>query len=165
VTATGVSATGTANLTTIGSGTFAGSASLGSLAGTTVTAPFTITLSNGTLTGSLSIPVALIDSNAASGTGSDLITGGTGAHAGATGSFPSLNGAVSGSLPNLVLTFNGGGTLTMPDTAVPSITDVLDAGGYTANIAQGSIFVVKGSNLSASGFTQFSFPLPTSSGG
>jgi uncharacterized protein (TIGR03437 family) len=45
------------------------------------------------------------------------------------------------------------------------VTDVLDAGSYTANIAQGSIFVVKGSNLSAAGFTQFSFPLPATSGG
>ncbi len=32
----------------------------------------------------------------------------------------------------------------------PTITAVLDAGGYTPNIAQGSIFVVKGSNLSTS---------------
>ena len=45
------------------------------------------------------------------------------------------------------------------------MTEVLDAGSYTKNIAQGSIFVVKGTNLSASGFTQFSFPLPTSSSG
>src|SRR5262249_55221179 len=90
VNATGsVAAAGTANLTNIGNGTFAGSASLGSLAGTTVTAPFTITLSDGTLSGSLSIPVSLIASNAASGTGSALITGGTGAYAGATGSLPS----------------------------------------------------------------------------
>ncbi len=32
---------------------------------------------------------------------------------------------------------------------VPTITSVVDAGSYTANIAQGSIFVVKGSGLSA----------------
>jgi uncharacterized protein (TIGR03437 family) len=39
---------------------------------------------------------------------------------------------------------------------------VLDAGSYTANIAEGSIFVVKGTNLSASGLVEFAFPLPTS---
>lgn len=54
----------------------------------------------------------------------------------------------------------GGGT-----TTSPTITDVLDAGSYTKNIAQGSIFVVKGSNLSPSGYTAMDFPLPQSSGG
>jgi uncharacterized protein (TIGR03437 family) len=38
---------------------------------------------------------------------------------------------------------------------------VLDAGSYTSGIAEGSIFVVKGTNLSASGFSQFGFKLPT----
>ena len=44
----------------------------------------------------------------------------------------------------------------------PSITAVLDAGGYTASVAEGSIFVVKGSNLSLSGYTTTSYPLPPS---
>src|SRR3989442_11874904 len=35
----------------------------------------------------------------------------------------------------------------------PTVTAVLDAGEYSNNIAQGSIFVVKGTNLSASGYT------------
>jgi uncharacterized protein (TIGR03437 family) len=48
---------------------------------------------------------------------------------------------------------------------VPTITAVLDAGSYTANIAEGSIFVVKGSGLSAAGLVQPPFPLPTSSSG
>jgi len=39
----------------------------------------------------------------------------------------------------------------------------LDAASYTKNIARGSIFVVKGVNLSAAGLTQFGFPLPTTS--
>src|SRR3984885_9855138 len=47
----------------------------------------------------------------------------------------------------------------------PTITAVQDAGSYTANIAEGSMFVVKGTNLSASGFFQFGFPLPTTSNG
>jgi uncharacterized protein (TIGR03437 family) len=57
-------------------------------------------------------------------------------------------------------TFGGTG-----GTPTPSITAVLDAGSYTPSIAQGSIFVVKGSLLSASGFVQTSFPLPTTTGG
>ena len=35
----------------------------------------------------------------------------------------------------------------------PVITAVLDAGGYTANIAAGSVFVVKGSNLCGASVT------------
>lgn len=50
-------------------------------------------------------------------------------------------------------------------TPTPNITAVQDAGSYTSNIAQGSIFVVKGTTLSPSGYTQFGFPLPTSSSG
>ena len=47
----------------------------------------------------------------------------------------------------------------------PTISAVLDAGRYTANIAQGSYFVVKGTNLSAAGYPQFNFPLPRAVGG
>ena len=39
---------------------------------------------------------------------------------------------------------------------LPVITAVQDAATYTANIAQGSVFVVKGTNLSGSGFVQAS---------
>lgn len=35
----------------------------------------------------------------------------------------------------------------------PTITAVQDAGEYTANVAAGSVFVVKGTNLSAAGYT------------
>jgi len=41
---------------------------------------------------------------------------------------------------------------------------VQDAGSYTANVAEGGIFVVKGSTLSASGFTESTAPYPTSLG-
>jgi uncharacterized protein (TIGR03437 family) len=47
----------------------------------------------------------------------------------------------------------------------PTITAIQDAGSYTASLAQGSVFVIKGTNLSASGLTETSFPLPTSSAG
>jgi uncharacterized protein (TIGR03437 family) len=46
----------------------------------------------------------------------------------------------------------------------PVITDVLDAGGYTATIPQGGVFVVKGSNLAASSSSATS-PYPTSLNG
>lgn len=42
----------------------------------------------------------------------------------------------------------------------PTITAVQDAGGYTANVAEGSIFVVKGANLSGSGYFATTYPLP-----
>ncbi len=50
----------------------------------------------------------------------------------------------------------GGGTST-----TPAITAVLDAASNTANVAEGSIFIVKGSNLAPSGLVQTAFPLPT----
>ena len=41
----------------------------------------------------------------------------------------------------------------------PAITAALDGGAYTADIPQGAVFVVKGTNLSAAGFTQSNAPL------
>jgi len=41
------------------------------------------------------------------------------------------------------------------------VTAVLDAGSYTPGVADGGIFVVKGSNLSASGYNSSGFPLLT----
>ncbi len=58
-------------------------------------------------------------------------------------------------------------TPTSPTTppSTPTITAVQDAGSYTAQIAQGSVFVVKGTDLSGSGYTAESYPLPTSDQG
>src|SRR5262249_10229870 len=81
--------------------------------------------------------------------------------------FPILSGSASGGIATSIsLTFSGAGSITTGGStgpATPTVTAVLDAASYTANIAQGSIFVVKGINMSASGFTQFQFPLPTAS--
>ena len=171
---TSITVNGTAILTNIGSGAFSLSASLTNISGANVSAPFTIQLSGGNLTGTMAVPVTLLAGGSTTGTGSATITGGTGTYAGATGSFPSVSGTVSGSLPNLTISFSGSGTITTSGsngggsgggTPTPTITAMQDAGSYTSNIAQGSIFVVKGSNLSASGFTQFGFPLPTQSTG
>src|SRR5437870_4673567 len=47
--------------------------------------------------------------------------------------------------------------------AQPAITAVLDGAAYTNNIAQGSVFVVKGTGLSAAGLVSAAAPIyPTS---
>ena len=66
----------------------------------------------------------------------------------------------SSSITFLYLTYGGTG-----GAPVPTISAVLDAGSYTPGVAQGSIFVVKGTNLSAAGYIQLSYPLPQSSNG
>lgn len=49
--------------------------------------------------------------------------------------------------------------------AQPAITAVLDGGAYTSDVAQGSVFVVKGTGLSAAGFVQATAPnYPTTAG-
>jgi uncharacterized protein (TIGR03437 family) len=47
-------------------------------------------------------------------------------------------------------------------SATPRITAVVDAGAYTANIAQGSVFVVKGTNMCASGTVYGTVPYSAS---
>jgi uncharacterized protein (TIGR03437 family) len=65
-------------------------------------------------------------------------------------------------------------SLTTPASQAPAIqgpvisgrpAGVLDAAGYTPNIAQGSVFVVKGSNLSPDGVVQGGYPLPVALNG
>jgi len=167
--------TGTATLTGIGNGTFNATVSLTSISGANVNVPFTITLPAGTsntLTGTLVVPVALLTGSATSGSGSATITGGTGSFSGDTGSFPSLTGTGSLNSTTFAITFSftgpgsittGGGGTTTP---TPTISLVADSASYSTNIAQGSLFIVKGSNLSPSGFIQLSYPLlPTTSNG
>src|SRR5437764_3720690 len=136
------------------------------------TGNYTITLSGGTLTGVVTVPTSVLTG---SGNISLTVTGGTGSYAGASGTFAALTGtaALAGTSVNLT-NYTGTGTVTIGGTGggggggganAPAITAVLDAASYTRNIARGSIFVVKGNNLSAAGFTQLSFPLPTTSGG
>jgi uncharacterized protein (TIGR03437 family) len=173
---TSLSVTGTATLTNIGtggstaSGAFSATVSLTTLSGSTATIPFTITFSGGgTLTGTVTLPVTVLEGQSTSATGTGAITGGSGSYAGYSGSFPSLSGSGGIGASGISLTFGGAGTINTSGggtvAPTPTITAVLDAASYTATIAQGSIFVVKGTNLSASGFSQLSFPLPTSSSG
>ena len=167
---------GTATLTNIGSGgssvsgTIAASISLTAPpdAAGNISVPFTITLTTGgpgTILGTVKVPQAALSGGPL--TGSATVTSGTGNFAGVTGSFPSLSGSASIGA-TFTLSFTGAGSITTGGTVgppTPTITEVLDAGSYTKNIAQGSIFVVKGTTLSASGFNQFGFPLPTASNG
>jgi uncharacterized protein (TIGR03437 family) len=132
------------------------------------TGNYTITLSGGTLTGVVTVPTSVVTG---SGNISMTVTGGTGSYAGASGSFPSLTGTAALNQTNGTVTltnYTGSGTITLSgggNTNAPAITDVLDAASYTKNVARGSIFVVKGRNLSASGYTAMSFPLPTTDSG
>src|SRR5437667_128381 len=81
------------------------------------------------------------------------------------------SGALTGT--TFTLTFSGAGRITTGGTGggggggatTPTVTAVQDAASNTPNIAQGSIFIVKGSNLSASGYTPFAPPRPTVSNG
>ena len=89
--------------------------------------------------------------------------------------------ANTGTYAKAVVTANSGGSLTFQfdyfgsgtstgGGNTPTITAVLDAGSYTENIAEGSVFVVKGNNLSPAGIGtngvfSTSYPLPQSSNG
>jgi uncharacterized protein (TIGR03437 family) len=170
------SAAGTATLTgaVAANGTFSATLNLTTIA-TGGSTPFTLTFSGGTITGSLTIPLAALEAilggqTSASGL-SATISGGTGSYAGATGSFQNISGSGSlGATGNVTLNFSGTGTITIsssggtPPPPTPTITAVQDDASYTSNIAQGSLFVVKGSNLSASGYTSLPLPYATSSG-
>ncbi len=177
---TAFTVTGTANFTgSIGNGTIASSISLTSLTGTTAVADYTITLaSGGTLTGKLSVPVSVLTGGATSSASvSFTVTGGTGTYSGATtGTTPvTLTGSVTGDIVNgyklnnftsaSAFTITTGGAVTPPPPAGPTITAVQDAASNTQGIAQGSIFIVKGTNLSAAGYTPFAPPRPTVSSG
>lgn len=166
---------GTANFTGgIGNGSFVSSISLASLDNTIAVADYTITLAaGGTLTGRLSVPVAVLTGgDTASASVSMTVTGGTGTYVAATsGTTPiTLTGSVTGDLLGgfKLINFTGDGTIITggaPPPAVPTITEVLNAASNTAGIAQGAIFIIKGSNLSTNGYTPFAPPRPTVSSG
>jgi uncharacterized protein (TIGR03437 family) len=167
------SITGPATLTNIGSGTFS-APSLSADASGNYSGPYSITITGGSdkITGTLKIPGTAIQAALTGGaiTGSATVTGGAGTYNGATGSFPSLTGTGSLNTSTFAInvTFSGAGTVNTGGSggpAPPSITVVQDAASNTPNIAQGSIFIVKGSNLSASGYTPFALPRPTNFGG
>jgi uncharacterized protein (TIGR03437 family) len=166
-------------LTNIGSGTFSGSLPLSGIdaTGANDVGSFTIVLPGGTITGTLTLPLtlfsALIAGTASSGSGSATVNPATstGSYSGATGSFPNLSGSGSVSPAGVItVIISGAGTITTggattPPAPTPTVTAVLDAAGNTASIAEGSIFIVKGTNLSAAGYVPLSLPYPASSSG
>lgn len=161
--ATNLTANGTATLSGIGSGTFSVSVPVAnlSLTSASVSVPFTITLSNGTITGTLTMPASLFTGTATSGSGSATVTGGTGSYAGATGSFLSLFGTSTGSVlqSSLQVSFSGAGSITTGGSGggstTPTITELQNNYSYLLpglpnyGIAPGSLFIVKGTNLSS----------------
>ena len=159
--------TGTATMSGVytGNGAFSGTVSL---TGSTPTAPnYTITLSGGTLTGIFTMPVAALTGT---GSGSLTITGGTGTYAGYTTSTAfSLTETGSFSISGITLNCNGSGTVNTAGggttTAPPTIGLVQDAASNTANIAEGSIFSVYGTNLTPTTTGLTNFPRPTAVGG
>lgn len=152
-------------------GTFSASTSLTAIesaTGATVPIPYTITVSGGTVLGTINVPTVLLLGQSTTTPGSASVTGGTGSYAGSTGNFPSVTGTSTGSLTaGFSFTFSGAGSITVggggTTTPTPTITKVVDNAGYTANIAQGSIFAVFGSNLCSSGGDGkvYSVPRPT----
>jgi uncharacterized protein (TIGR03437 family) len=147
--------------TNIGSGSFTGTIPTSSLTsgGSSASGNFTATLSNGTdsITGTATLPLILF-TGGQSGTGSATITGGTGAYANATGSFPTVNYSVSGSLPSLTVSFTAMGTITTGGSgggggAAPTITGILNNYSFTppgfpnSGIAQGALFIVQGTGM------------------
>ncbi len=148
--------TGPISLTNIGNGTI--SATISSDSSGNFTGPYTITLSGGdTIKGNISLPPTVLSGGSG---GSVTVTGGTGQFANATGSFSNISGTANQSGTNFTLNLTGTGTITTGGSgggggggAAPSITQVLNNYSYTppgfsnSGIAQGSLFIIKGSNL------------------
>src|ERR1035441_5474761 len=168
---TAYTAAGPATLTggISGTGTFSATINLATLESGGST-QFTITLSGGTLGGALTIPLsvfsAILGGQTSASGASATITSATGSYAGDTGSFPSLAGSGGiGATGGITLTFSGTGTITTGGTVTappPTITAVWDAASNTPSLAQGTIFIVKGTNLCpGSTLTAFNIPRPT----
>src|ERR1039458_1585788 len=155
---TGFTITGQATMTGVysGSGTFASTISIAGITSTTVTSPFTITVTGGTLTGTYTEPITILYGD--SGNVSATITGGTGIFAGYTGSFPTLAGSSSSSgLTTYTYSFSGAGTVNTTGggttTPTPTITTIKNNYGNIApglpnyGIAPSALFYIQGTAL------------------
>lgn len=179
-----VTASGTTTLSGLGSGTFSSSFNLitAALSGSApvsfaITSGSPVGTLTGTLVGSPTLLVQVLTGNpSASGPAVINITSGTGGYTGVTGSFnvtAAGTGAGTTTAGSGNFSLTGAGSLNIPGatgggggTPAPTLSAILDAASYTSGIAQGSIFVVKGTNLSPAGFTQNSgYPLSTTLGG
>ena len=175
-----IGATGTASFSggLTGSGTFISSFSLTDPNVLQGKIPVSLTVTTGTTTGTLTGTLTasatlllqiLTTTSTASGTGTIAITAGTAGFAGATGSFNvNVAGVGAGSTGSGLgsFTITGPGTLTAAGLtgggpAPPTVSAVWDAASNTPILAQGSIFIIKGSSLCPSGTKFFDIPRPT----
>jgi uncharacterized protein (TIGR03437 family) len=163
--ASGLTATGTADLSGIQNGAqFSATLPFTELTSAAPKASFTITLTGGTITGDLLIPIELL-SGQTSGTGSATVKGGTYGGGVTGGSFPSLAGTgglvgtsitLNFSGPGSIITGGGGGT-TGP--TAPVIKALLNnysnilPGLPNYGIAPGTLFVIYGDNLNSQAFS------------
>jgi uncharacterized protein (TIGR03437 family) len=156
---TTVALAGTASLTNsnIGTGTFTANVDLTTLtAAPSTPTPFTITITSGT-TGTLTGTITLANFIGTSGSGSVAVTGGTGNLSGSTGSFPNVSGTLAIGA-SVSLAASGAGTITIgggggTGATPPSISQVLNNYGLVppgfsnSGIAQGALFIIKGTGL------------------
>jgi uncharacterized protein (TIGR03437 family) len=155
--ANGITASGAATLSGIGSGTMNATVGITPDSSNNLNGTFNINVTSGTtgtITGTLKIPSTALAGNL---TGSATVTGGTGNFAGATGSFPNLTGTINllaGSLSitgNGTITTGGGGGPTGPPA--PVITTVQNNYGNVLPglpnyaIAPSALFYIQGTNL------------------
>lgn len=160
ISGTSIAFSGPATLTTIGNGTFTSTVSITGISGSSITSPYTITLSDGsgTLTGTVTLSTALL-TQGGSGGGSAAVTGGTGTYAGATGSFPSLSGTGSLGASGVSVSFSGAGTITTgggggnPPPGAPTVTSVVNNYSYippgfsNSNVAPSSLILIFGTGM------------------
>jgi uncharacterized protein (TIGR03437 family) len=162
------SAAFTGGMTASGNVSCTGTLTADALSKLTQSAPFTITLPSGTLTGTLTVPTMMLLGVTTSGNVTVAVTGGTGSYSGSTGSF-TLSGNVTSSSGGVYLnSFSGAGTLTTGGASGgPSITAVLNGASNAAGLAPGAFFIVKGTGLSPTSvpFVSYDVPRPTTSNG
>ena len=160
---------GPATLTLAGSpdtGTFSASGSLNNISGGNVTAPFTVTLGHGTITGSMTFPeTALV--NAGPVGGSAAITGGTGSYAGYTSSTLTGSGTVTGAmLSGGTFSYSVSGAVNIPPPPLPAISAVAPLYSTSTLIQPGSWVSIYGANLIAGTTPQsWNNDYPTTLGG
>jgi uncharacterized protein (TIGR03437 family) len=169
ISGSGYTITGQATMTNVYTGNGAFTATI-PLTSSTLTGPFTITVSTGnTLTGNFTLASAALSGT---GTGSLTIASGAGSYAGYNTTTPislTETGTISLTTGAITLSCTGSGTVNTSGggttTPVPTIASVTDGASYTANVAEGSFFTVWGSNLAPSNIGLTNFPRPTTQGG
>jgi hypothetical protein len=136
-------------------GTFAANTSLNNVNQGNLTAPFTVTLTRGTITGTMTVPETVLASTGPV-TASATVTGGTGSYTGYTSSALAVSGTHTGTLlSGGTISFTLSGAINAPGPLPPSITDiennssVIPAGFSNSGIAPSTIFVIHGAGMAS----------------